>query len=268
MPAAQLADRLYSAEDVMKCELSILGDPDWLIQSEIFYTNPSFDSFMPDGSVNAAASEVLYEVRFNAPTDFNLGTGLTPVFQNNTAFSAATGETNLPSESIVYSANTVKSYFKGGKFTQKLSGTIKNFKKGTGASATALTNSSATTQASQSRVGNQVLGQNAAAVENTQTFDTNAYNAIANTIDDAGGAEMTTQQQQQVLDYAAYNAVADTIDDAGGASGTVNQTGTGTTLAESNNPIQVDANNTEVSPSLPTSTTSGMAPDDDAGYDP
>lgn len=268
MPAASLADRLYSAEDVMKCELTILGDPDWLIQSEVFYTTPSFDSFMPDGSVNAAASEVLYEVRFNAPTDFNLGTGLTPVFQNNTAFSAATGETNLPSESIVYSANVVKSYFKGGKFTQKLSGTIKNFDKGVGTGGGAIINNAYTALSSQTRVGSQTLGQGGASIENAQTFDTSAYNAIANTIDDAGGAEMTTQEQQQVLDYAAYNAVADTIDDAGGIGGTVNQTGTGTILAESNNPIQEDTNNNEVSPSLPSTTDFGMAPDDDAGYDP
>lgn len=253
MPAATLAERLYTATDVNKCEITIVGDPDWLIQSEVFYLSPTYDAFLADGSVNSGASEVLYEIRFNTPTDFNLSTGLTPTYQNNTSFSSATGSYNVPSQSIVYGANIVKSYFKGGKFTQKISGTIKEFSKGAGSNVLPLTT---TTTGFTTRVNN------------VQPFDTVEYNAVANTIDDAGGAEMTTQQQQQILDYAAYNAVADTIDDGGGVAGTSNQTGTGALTDQSNNPIQVDANNTEVSPSLPSTTNTGMAPDDDAGTAP
>jgi hypothetical protein len=126
--AANLADRLYQDTDIANSQVVILGDPDWLIQSDVFYTGTfSLTQSMPDGSVNADASEILYELRFNPVADYDIGTGLAKVNANNTAYSRSTGERNLPSESSVFSAHTVWSYFKGGKFTQRLAGNIKNF---------------------------------------------------------------------------------------------------------------------------------------------
>jgi hypothetical protein len=80
---------------------------------------------MPDGSVNTDASEVLYEVRFNPVTDYNITTGLAEVNANNTAYSQATGENNLASQSIVYAAQTVTSNFRNGRFTQRIEGTLR-----------------------------------------------------------------------------------------------------------------------------------------------
>ena len=119
MPAASLASRLYSYADVRKCDVQIMGDPDWIQQSEVFYHDtrtltPFLDN--RDGSVNTSASEVLFEMRFNAPTDFNPSTGLTPVYKGNTAKSQITGETNLPSESIVFSAMTVVTTIRDNKW--------------------------------------------------------------------------------------------------------------------------------------------------------
>lgn len=263
MPAASLASRLYSYADVSKCDVQILGDPDWLQQSEVFYLDRDLNPFKRDGSVNSAASEVLFEIRFNAPTDYNPSTGLTPVYKGNTAQSQITGETNLPSESIVFAALTVDSYFKQGKFTQRLQGNLREF---------SIPNGSSTTQP----VAGTNIGNTAATPTNNtprdastqrqgyEPFDTDTYNNVAGTIDDAGGVEAINNQQ---LNYANYSDVAATIDDAGGAEAT-NQTGTGTSLAQSNAIINVDAGNDEVSASGPTPTVSGMAPDDDAGYDP
>jgi hypothetical protein len=246
MPAATLAERLYSAEDVMKCELSIVGDPDWIIQSEIFYLNPTFDAFMPDGSVNAAGSEVLYEVRFNAPTDFNLGTGLTPVYRNNTSYSNATGESNIAAESIVYSANEVKTSLKGGKFTQRLSGTLKNFEED---------------------------ARNSAAGNTSPTVNTGA--ATGN----AAAATTSPDMSVDMLDYLDGGLFAPR-GNGGTITGTTTPTGTGTPVAQSNNPVQVDANNRAISSSLPVGRpgspswnfanrvsvgTTASAPSDDAG---
>lgn len=126
--AANLADRLYQDTDIATSMVTILGDPDWLVQSDVFYTgNFSLAQSMPDGSVNADASEILYELRFNPVADYDISSGLARVNANNTAYSQSTGERNLPSESSVFSAHTVWSYFKGGKFTQRLAGNIKNF---------------------------------------------------------------------------------------------------------------------------------------------
>lgn len=126
--AANLADRLYQDTDIANSQVVIIGDPDWLVQSDVFYTGSfSLAQSMPDGSVNADASEILYELRFNPVADYNISTGLAQVNANNTAYSKSTGERNLPSESSVFSAHTVYSMFKGGKFTQRLAGNIKNF---------------------------------------------------------------------------------------------------------------------------------------------
>lgn len=128
MPAASLSARLYNITDVANAELEIVGDPDWIQQSEVFYNKDIvLTPFLSDGSVNFDASEVLYELRFNPVNDYDLDTGLTPVYQNNTTYSQVTGETNLPQESIVWAAAVVHNYFKEGKFTQRLVGTIRDF---------------------------------------------------------------------------------------------------------------------------------------------
>ena len=127
MPAAQLAARLYGPADVAKCEFEIVGDPDWITQSEVFYTTSNLSAFEPDGSVNTGASEVLAEIRFNRVVDYDLATGLTPVFKNNMAQSNITGETNLAEEALVFNIIEVRNMFKAGKFTQTLKGVARDF---------------------------------------------------------------------------------------------------------------------------------------------
>ena len=127
LPAAQLASRLYSNADVSKTNLEIIGDPDWITQSELFYTESNLKPFERDGSCNMRASEVLFELRFNRPTDYDLPTGLVPVTKNNTGSSAITGEVNLPEESIVFMAQKITNKFQNGKFTQEILGTLRDF---------------------------------------------------------------------------------------------------------------------------------------------
>ena len=107
--------------------MDIVGDPDWILQGELFYTSSNLSAFEKDGSCNMRASEVLFELRFNRPTDYDLPTGLTPVFKNNTGSSAITGEVNLPEEAIVFQCVKVINNFKDGKFTQQLLGTLRDF---------------------------------------------------------------------------------------------------------------------------------------------
>ena len=127
LPAAQLASRLYSNADVAKTTLEIIGDPDWITQSELFYTESNLKPFERDGSCNMRASEVLFELRFNRPADYDLPTGLIPVTKNNIGASAITGEVNLPEESIVFMAQKITNKFQNGKFTQEILGTLRDF---------------------------------------------------------------------------------------------------------------------------------------------
>jgi len=128
VPAANLSDRLYSMADVATGQIEITGDPDWLQQSEVFYNRTvELAPFMPDGSCNFDGSEVLFEIRFNPVVDYDLATGLTPVYENNIKMDSATGEKNMPRENIVYTATTVTSKFSQGSFTQTLYGAYRDF---------------------------------------------------------------------------------------------------------------------------------------------
>ena len=126
-PAAELASRLYDPADVAKSDITIVGDPDFITQSEIFYNKVTLGSFEADGSVNSNASEVLYEIRFNRVVDYDYATGLTPVFKENFSKSGITGETNIAQESIVFTGIEIFNYFKNGQFTQRLHGAIRTF---------------------------------------------------------------------------------------------------------------------------------------------
>ena len=132
-PAANLSDRLYNIADVANAKLTIVGDPDWIQQSEVLY-NEKIDlkPFMPDGSVNFDASEVLYEIRFNPVADYDLQTGLTPVYENKKEVriedkNVTIIQSNVAQERIIWAAAIVHNYFKDGKFTQELVGTIREF---------------------------------------------------------------------------------------------------------------------------------------------
>ena len=133
-PAAQLAERLYNDADIQKSSLTIIGDPDWLQQSEVFYNNPksiNLSPFMPDGSVNTAASEVLYEIKFNPVNDYNTSTGLAVINPNGGLYGQTTAEIALEPQSTVFNALLVRSNFRQGRFTQRLIGAVRYFNPGT-----------------------------------------------------------------------------------------------------------------------------------------
>lgn len=111
MPAASLADRLYADTDLAETEITILGDPDWIIQTGLFYQEVNLSPWAPDGSVNSTSSPILFEVLWNAPTDYDLLNGIQNV--NN----------GKPNQRAVFNATTITSTFKDGKFTQKVKGT-------------------------------------------------------------------------------------------------------------------------------------------------
>jgi len=129
-PAANLSDRLYNEGDVARSEIEIVGDPDWIQQSEIVYNKSvGLSPFLPDGGVNYDSQEVLFEIRFNPGQDYDLSTGLSNVYENNRTIHAngQVLDTNVAQESLVFNAITVTSMFSDGSFTQRLVGTYRDF---------------------------------------------------------------------------------------------------------------------------------------------
>lgn len=131
-PAANAADYLYSPADQSRVRLTIVGDPAWIQQGELWSgirtTNNNnasqadvfFDAFLDDGTINFDAREALFELVFNKPADYNINTGLVEV--NGSA----------PQQKYVYKAITVTSNFKQGRFTQDLEGLLLMFPEGIG----------------------------------------------------------------------------------------------------------------------------------------
>jgi hypothetical protein len=127
-PPANLAEQLYSPSDLKKCNMTIVGDPAWLQQGEMFAAFPrtqwNFNAFLQDGTVNFDSQQPMFEVAFNKPTDYNLSTGLMDPNQQNQSTLDQTAKAGPAQISRIYIATDCTSIFDKGKFTQQLQGSL------------------------------------------------------------------------------------------------------------------------------------------------
>lgn len=132
-PGANAADQLYSPGDLGECELTIVGDPAWLQQGEtaagLRKTDPDyFKAFLADGTINFDSQQILFEVGYNTPGDYNLANGLIESKWSNLDivdqkyYSTRFG--GLAQVTRTYIATNVTSHFAKGKFTQTVRGTL------------------------------------------------------------------------------------------------------------------------------------------------
>ena len=122
---------MYSPSDQSTASLTILGDPDWIAQSELFYSPDAvgvgLGPFMSDGSVNYDASEVLFSINYNTPVDYNLSTGVADPGTENLGRDLGSGVAGVSQFSFIYRANTITTYLSGGAFRQNLQGSLMLF---------------------------------------------------------------------------------------------------------------------------------------------
>ena len=125
------ADFLYSPTDLKMAKVRIVGDPAWLQQGsvasgigpEIF----SFGPFNQDGTINYDSQQVLFDINWNQPQDYDFSTGVMNV--NN--------QQGLSRQNNTYIATLCKSFFTRGRFEQELEGKLLiEFKKSGQPSAT------------------------------------------------------------------------------------------------------------------------------------
>jgi hypothetical protein len=132
-PSANAASLLYSPADQGSAVLEIIGDPDWIAQSEVFYSPTStandvgIGPFMKDGSVNYDSSEVIFSVNYNTTVDYKLSDGLADVGGGNYGRNLGSGVGGLSRISLLYRANKISTFLTNGKFTQRLEGTLMLF---------------------------------------------------------------------------------------------------------------------------------------------
>lgn len=125
-PSAQLADYLYSPGDTGRIKLKIIGDPAWIEQGEVRGGLPKLSTiygpFLPDGTINLAGQEPLFEVLWNKPRDYDLSEGLMDPGTLNFGADRPAGVAGDAVQSYVYRMDTCVSTFSRGQFTQELEG--------------------------------------------------------------------------------------------------------------------------------------------------
>ena len=116
--SANLADSLYGGSDLGEVNLRIIGDPAWMQQGSLAGGVSAEDlengSFLPDGTINYDGEQPMFEVNWNRPGDYDLGTGLASPNANKKYLNV----------SRVYTATSVVSEFKQGKFEQTIKGLL------------------------------------------------------------------------------------------------------------------------------------------------
>ena len=125
-PSAQLADYLYSPGDTGRIKLKIIGDPAWIEQGEVRGGLPKLSTiygpFLPDGTINLAGQEPLFEILWNKPRDYDLSEGLMDPGTLNFGADRLAGVAGDAVQSYVYRMDTCVSTFSRGQFTQELAG--------------------------------------------------------------------------------------------------------------------------------------------------
>jgi hypothetical protein len=117
---------LYSPTDQAKAKLRIVGDPAWMQQGEVSSginaRDFDFRPFNDDGTINYDSQEVVFDISWNQPQDYDLNTGLMDI--------ARTGRkpdgtyNTLPQFNFTYTAIKCKNIFSKGRFEQELEGRL------------------------------------------------------------------------------------------------------------------------------------------------
>jgi hypothetical protein len=185
---------LYSPGDMARTKVRIIGDPAWIQQGDlaggVSVTEFSYSPFFPDGTINFDANQVMFEISWQRPQDYNIATGLADPYKG------AGLEARLPLQSTVYQATKVISEFRQGKFEQTIEGSMYFFpipSKTNTAAATAVNNQS-NAETARLAAGAAKAARNRAAADN---------NALA-----AAGATLGTAAAQSRVDAIPRNGSA------------------------------------------------------------
>lgn len=160
--SANLAEDLYSPSDLAEANIKIIGDPAWIQQGQfaggVDTTSLGYNPFLPDGTINFDSGQVLFEIAWQRPQDYDLTTGVADPYSNRK------NSSREPGQSRVYIATKCVSEFNQGKFTQDIKGGLYLFLKPNKKNK-AVTAAPPATQADVRRVDNAVDAQTATGQE-------------------------------------------------------------------------------------------------------
>jgi hypothetical protein len=149
--AASAAEYLYNPADNGQGEITIIGDPAWIQQgSAMGEINPAavdYGPFTRDGTINYDTQDVLFEIVWQRPEDYDLSKGLAdPYARTQDIF----GD-RQPRQSVIYRVTGITSEFVKGRFQQKIKGVLYLYSvPGSAAGKAATTNAATSTDRNQS----------------------------------------------------------------------------------------------------------------------
>jgi hypothetical protein len=122
---ANAAEYIYAYADPGGTKLRIIGDPAWIQQGSVgggvSIEEFSYSSFLPDGTINFDAEQVMFEIAWQRPEDYDIATGLAD------PYARPGNQSRQPKQSNVYLATKVTNEFRGGKFEQIITGALYQF---------------------------------------------------------------------------------------------------------------------------------------------
>lgn len=123
--SSNAAQYLYSPNDLATAKLRIVGDPGWIQQGSLAAgvdpKNFQYQGFLPDGTINFDSQQVMFEIAWQRPEDYEILTGLAD------PYSRFGGADRQPLQSFVYQARKCTSEFRQGKFEQAIEGSLYRF---------------------------------------------------------------------------------------------------------------------------------------------
>jgi hypothetical protein len=178
-PADNAASFLYSVSDFAQVNMKIVGDPAWIQQGSfaggVSAKEFDFNPFLPDGTINFDAREVMFEIAWQRPEDYDINTGLADPY--------AKSSSRQPVQSRVYTAMQCTSEFRQGSFYQNLQGKLYFFMK-PNASNKAATAPPPATQADVRRIDNATTSNNPSAANAAAAADGAAGRPTAMSVPD------------------------------------------------------------------------------------
>ena len=135
---------LYSPSDLLKANIKILGDPDFLMPVDSATAGQIVSKYYgPDGySINANSGQVFIEIGFNEVIDYNNNTGLLEPKNNIRFWNYPANIEEMTQGRMIYMVTQVTSKFARGTFTQDLKSVIPSFLTNTKGKGTTATSSS------------------------------------------------------------------------------------------------------------------------------
>ena len=121
---ASAAEYLYNPSDNASAKIKILGDPAWIQQGSVAgaldASKISYSPFARDGTINFDIQDVLFELVWQRPEDYDSTTGLADPYSRTEKIYGD----RQPIQSIVYRAKEVVSSFNQGRFEQDIDAVI------------------------------------------------------------------------------------------------------------------------------------------------